>query len=370
MKISYQNIRTLFVSYLHAAMAVTLFLVALSSRAQVIVEMKLDTAEILVGQQVQLTTSVSTDAGKQVHFPSFNKDKELVKGLEVINHSKVDTTYLNSKKRVKLSRKYTITAFDSSFYSIPPMEVEVAGELHTAKAPVGLKVNIVPVDTTNLQQFAGPHTVIPQTFSWRNKLYLWSLVLWLVLLFIFIVAIRLTRKKPLTTKKVIIPQIPPFKEASTALHGLSTKTNGDHESEKAFYIALTDLLRVYLQRRFGILAMEKTTSEIVDAMEGHVDDQKIKSLQFVFETADLVKFAKVVTSDLEKSRCVTVAEDFLKETVDDTQEHPEPEVKIIVLNDGMQKRYRRLLWITLTVLTVGGIIYTCYTSLSIYSTFY
>ena len=370
MKILYQHICKHFKISFGVVFAIGLCLFAQQSRAQVVVEMKLDTAEILVGQQVQLTTSVTTDAGKQVQFPSYNKEKELVKGLEVVNHSNVDTAYLNNNKRVKLSRKYTVTAFDSAFFSIPPMEVNVAGKSYTAKSPVGLKVNTVTVDTTKLDQFAGPHAVVPQSFIWRNHLYLLCIVSWIILGLIFIIGIRLTRRKPLTTKKVITPQIPPFKQAITALNKLSVKTNLDLESEKAFYVALTDLLRVYLQRRYGVYAMEKTTSEIIDAMTDKIEDRQIVNLKSVFESADLVKFAKVITTELEKSKYKKTVEDFLNETVDDSMEHPEPEVKIIILNDGMQKRYRRLLWISLSLLTVGGIVYTCYTCMTIYHTFF
>ena len=370
MKISYRNIcNNLKATFLLAA-TFAMFLSVQQSRAQVVVEMKLDTAEILVGQQVQLTTSVTTDRGQQVQFPSYNKDKELVKGLEVVKHSNVDTTYLNDSKRVKLSRRYTVTAFDSAFFSIPPMEVSVAGELHTAKYPVGLKVNTVAVDTTQLDQFAGPHTVVPQTFTWRSHLYMLTIILWLVLALVFVIAIRLTRRKPLTTKKVIIPQIPPFKQASVALKDLKVNPNYDNESEKAFYIALTDLLRVYLQRRFGICALEKTTSEIMESMHGLINEEQSHNLKSVFETADLVKFAKVITSEIEKSKCVKAVNDFLNDTVDEAMEHPEPEVKIIVLNDGMQKRYRRMLWICLSLLTIGGMVYSCYTCMTIYHTFF
>lgn len=370
MKISYQNISVFLKSIVFAQLILALFMISQQGNAQVVVEMKLDTAEIVVGQQVQLTTSVSADAGKQVTFPSFNKEKEIVKGLEVVQYSKVDTAYLNDKKRVKLSRKYTITAFDSAFFSIPPMEVDVDGEKHVASAPVGLKVNTVPVDTTKLDQFAGPHTVVPQAFIWRNHLYLMGIVLWGLLMLIVIIAVRLTRKKPLTIKKEIIPQIPPYQQASTALQSLSVSANNDHESEKAFYMPLTDLLRVYLQRRFGILAMEMTTSEIISSMEDVVEAEFIKNLQYVFETADLVKFAKVMTSDIEKTKCLNIARDFLKDTMDESQEHPEPEIRIVVLSDGMQKRYRHMLWTLLTLLTVGGIVFMCYTCMTIFNTFF
>ena len=39
-----------------------------------------------------------------------------------------DTTFLNEGKRLEIQQKYTITAWDSSFYYLPPFEVKVDGK--------------------------------------------------------------------------------------------------------------------------------------------------------------------------------------------------------------------------------------------------
>ena len=346
-----------------------LLLLATKSSAQVVVEMKLDTAEILVGQQVQLSTKVSANANQKVSFPSFKKGEEMVKGLEIIDESRVDTNYFNDSKRVQLERKYTITSFDSAIFNIPPMEVLVDGDTVKAKSALGLKVNVIPVDTTQVDQFAGPHAVVPAAFYWRSRLTLLSVILWGVLIAIFIISIKLTRRKPLTTKKVIKPNTPPNKQAVAALKPLDITQVKDQEDMKRFHIQLTDALRVYIQRRFDVLALEKTTDEILSAMEDKVSEKDLSDLQFIFETADLVKFAKFSTSEFDMNRSLNAATHFLENTIDEVMENPQPEVQIVVLNDGMQKKFRNALWVAIAVLGLGGLCFAYYISRVVYLTF-
>ena len=338
--------------------------------AQVVVEMKMDTANVLVGQQVQLTTSVYCNTGARVEFPSFGKERMLVKGVEVIDQSAVDTVLFNDKNRLKISRKYRITSFDSALYTIPPMEVLVDGKAYTAKAPVGFKVDMLEVDTTNVTNFAGPHAVLPQTFLWKSTYTLLSIVAWVILTAAVVVAVLLTRRKPLTTKKIIIPPMPPFKKASAALKGLTSDWKDKKCDDKDFYIRLTDALRDYLHGRYGIMAKEKTTREIVASIENILNDGQVRNLHDLFETADLVKFAKVSVSDVDKKKSFSVAEDFFKTTYDEAQENVKPEVRTVVLNDGMQKAYRRTLRILFAVLLVGGLAYVSMLTLRILSAFF
>ena len=369
MEISYKYLYKKLSSRLFFMITCALFGFYNKSQAQVVVEMKLDTAEILVGQQVQLSTLVSADKSQNVKFPSFQKGEEIVKGLEVINESRVDTTFINENKRMQLLRKYTITAFDSALYTIPAMAVVVDGDTMSAKTPVGLKVNMIPVDTTKVDIFAGPHAVVPQAFIWRNHLVSLSLLLWIALVLIFIISIKLTRRKPLTTKKIIKPQIPPHKQAVTAIQPLNVSNVKDQEDVKRFHIALTDALRVYIQRRFNVLALEKTTEEILSSMKDKVNEQALEDLKFIFETADLAKFAKCMTSEFEMTRCLSAANKFLDSTIDETLENPQPEIQIIVLNDGMQKKFRIMLWTSLVILLLGGIGFACYLSNMVAQTF-
>ena len=352
-------------------LAVCVVLLNSICNAQVVVKMKLDTADIVVGQQVQLSTSVSADKNQRVVFPEYDNDKKwLVEGVEVIRQSKIDTVAVNDNKRVELNCQYTITAFDSALFTIPPFEVEVDGKKFQSSSSLGLKVNYIPVDTTKVEEFAPPHGIVPEIFVWKYEPLFFALGIWPLLIVLLVVALALTRKKPLTLKKVIKPLIPPYKEASIALQRVTSFKVEDQETEKQFYVELTDLLRNYIQRRFNVLAMEKTSYELLQQMEGLVDATEMEGLKLIFENADLVKFAKHRTSDFEKERCLTAAKKFLDHTVDDTMEHPKPEVHVVVLNDGMQRGYRIALWTSFALLVVGIFVYTYFVSNHIYEIYF
>ena len=62
---------------------------------------------------------------------------------------------------------------------------------------------------------------------------------------------------------------------------------------KQYFLELSEILRRYLERRFEILAVESTTSEILrDLREKEVSRTILDKIQEVMEVADLVKFAK------------------------------------------------------------------------------
>lgn len=63
---------------------------------------------------------------------------------------------------------------------------------------------------------------------------------------------------------------------------------------KLFYLELTNILRVYIESRFGVDALESTTSELRVALSGIGLGQDEHDLLFdLFDSADLVKFAKL-----------------------------------------------------------------------------
>ncbi|MDA3911269.1 MAG: hypothetical protein PF448_07930 [Bacteroidales bacterium] len=63
---------------------------------------------------------------------------------------------------------------------------------------------------------------------------------------------------------------------------------------KTYYTQLTDTLRKYLENRYDLLAMEKTSAEILDDLNEtkYLDDDLVIKLREVLQRADFVKFAK------------------------------------------------------------------------------
>ena len=77
--------------------------------AQVVVETHLDTAQILIGEQVQLRMVCVANSGQKVSFPRYQAYGEIAPGVEVVGQGNIDTTYTDNGRRMRLERKYTIT---------------------------------------------------------------------------------------------------------------------------------------------------------------------------------------------------------------------------------------------------------------------
>ena len=123
------------------------------ANAQVTVDAKIDSLQLLIGEQAKITLEVSLDANQKLQMPVVLDT--LVRGVEVLDIAKPDTQMLNEGKRMLIEQEYTITSFDSALYYLPPFEVLVNDQPYRSKA-LALKVYSVPVDTLNPDQFFGP----------------------------------------------------------------------------------------------------------------------------------------------------------------------------------------------------------------------
>lgn len=89
---------------------------------------------------------------------------------------------------------------------------------------------------------------------------------------------------------------PPEVIALAALEELRREGLASRGLLKEHYTRLTDILRPYLERRFGFPAADLTTSEIMEAIERRLpaDGQPgpASELRRVLEESDLVKFAR------------------------------------------------------------------------------
>ena len=134
--------------------------------AQVGVEAKIDSIQMLIGQQVHVTVTATTPSNAKVVFPSFKSRDTLVAGVEVLNISKEEKEELEQGQQ-QISRVYTLTSFDGKLYYLPPFQVKVDGKTYQSKS-LALKVLEVEVDTTNLNQYYGPKDVQNNPFLWSD----------------------------------------------------------------------------------------------------------------------------------------------------------------------------------------------------------
>ena len=120
---------------------------------------------------------------------------------------------------------------------------------------------------------------------------------WLVVLVLILIGAGIYAWHRYRTKGYLIPKKPeptPYEEAMKRLNTLKGQKLWEQGMEKEYFTELTDILRRYLARRFGINAEEMTSRQIMSSLAKN-EETKDKRAYFrkILDVADFVKFAKV-----------------------------------------------------------------------------
>ena len=355
----------------------TLLLIILSvgtlvASAQVTVEAAIDSIEMLIGEQVHVTVTATMKEGSKVEFPVFKPMQQLIPGVEVLKSTELGT---KGKDGGFVDRQvvYTLTSFDDTLYYLPPFVVKVDGKPYESKS-LALKVVGIEVDTTRVDQFFGPKDVQDNPFLWSD----WSLLFWLSVLMLVLMAVgyylymRLRDNKPIITHIRIVKRLLPHQKAMKEIEQIKADKMQNSENPKEYYTKLTDTLRKYIEDRYGFNAMEMTSSEIIERLEKALtDDTKDAAtmkaeLRQLFTTADLVKFAKYSTMINENDANLVSAIDFINQTKLEnmpTEETVKPE---LTEADQRTVKTRRVLKLVIMLITVACVVLLVYVFYGLY----
>ena len=95
-------------------------------------------------------------------------------------------------------------------------------------------------------------------------------------------------------------------------------------NDELFFVTLSDILRLYIEKRFRLPATEKTSEEFIAQVRNDSmlsEDHKF-SLEKFMTTADMVKFAKMSADNQQKQECLSMAGNFVRETIPQVTEEP------------------------------------------------
>ena len=334
---------------------ISLIACVLSLSAQVSVESKIDSIEILIGEQTDVVLSVTAKEGANIKMPVFKPSQYITPGVEVLSDSKADTSRLDNNL-IKVTKRYTLTSFDENLYYIPPMKVTVNGKQYQSKS-LALKVLTVPVDTLHPEKFFPPKDVQDNPFQWSD----WASPFWFSLLFVLMCVLayylwtRLKENKPVIARVRIVKKALPHQKALSEIEHIKADRRLISEDQKTYYTLLTDVLRKYIKERFGFNAMEMTSSEIISRLQNEEDKKMIDELKELFVTADLVKFAKYSTLINENDANLVNAIEFINTTKVENQPVVERIEPKLTETDKRNMRSRTALKISIIVLVVAGI---------------
>lgn len=322
--------------------------------AQVSVEAKIDSLEMVIGQQTDVTVTVTAKEGDQVEFPNFKPLQQIIPGVEIVESGPM-TTSGKSDGSCLFQRNYTLTSFDGKLYYLPPFAVKVNGKEYKSKS-LALKVLEIEVDTTNVDKFFGPKDVQDNPFSWQE----WSVIFWLSLIMLAMISItyylylRLRDNKPIVAKIRIIKRLLPHQKAMKEIEAIKADKMVMSENQKEYYTKLTDTLRKYIEERYGFRAMEMTSNEIIDRLTETQDSQALDELRLLFNTADLVKFAKYSTLINENDMNLVNAIEFINKTKVENQVEEIVEKPQMTQEEVRSVKTRRTLKIIIVTLAVAS----------------
>lgn len=298
---------------------------------EVRVRAELDTNKALIGDQLHLRLTLEKPPALQVNFPALSDT--LSADVEVLKKNEMDTLAA-SANRITLSQELLITVFDTGFFEIPSLPFAVMSQgisdtIHTL--PVYFQVFSVKADST----IRDIKTVYKVPLGFRDILpYLLlltglGLIAWLLYLYY---KNRNNIGKLITTRNSYTP---PDVLALKELEQLRAEKPWAQNRVKYFYIRISEVLRVYIEQRFNVPALERTTDEILESLKNTpCPNSEINRLAPVLKLADLVKFAKAIPEQNESALQIDTAVEFVKETSKSADPAPSDTLNETLINNG------------------------------------
>lgn len=294
-----------------------LFLLSLGTSVAQDIEygVEVDTNMIVIGDQIHLKFKVKQPDNINVVFPQLNDT--IVNGIEIVEKKPMDTTKLENNWRL-LVQEYVVTSFDTGLYHIPAFPFVIKSQnfdnvVRSNEFYIG--VTAFPVDTTKgyfdiilpIETPISLAEILPYVFWTFWGLLVAAVLVWLVM--------KHKRKEKVFARSEK-PKDPPHIIALSDLDHIKGENLWQRGMVKEYYSKVTEVIRVYLENQFGIMALEQTTDEI---MENVIAEQLISKdisdrLKDMLIRADFVKFAKAEPLPDENHKTLTDAYEIVTQT--------------------------------------------------------
>ena len=272
-----------------------------------------DKSEYQVGDYINYTIEISHNYDLRVLKPALG---ELAKDIDVI---KTDDPIVEETQGVKkIIYRFILSKYDSADVTIPPIPIlyqmgKDTTSLTVETNSVQFLVRTLPVNAQLEIKDVKPPIVIPMAL-------LTILLIMLAILLLILLALYLYRRnqkkkrKRVERKRVYV--IPPHVKALTELHALEDKKLWQQGFIKEYHSGITEIIRRYFEDRFKILALESSTTEIMDQLTRVVLPENIyRTVSDFLNNADLVKFAKYKPLPSVNEEMMKQAVDIVENTV-------------------------------------------------------
>lgn len=263
----------------------------IEEKSLISVESKVDRAIITIGDRIIYTLTIKSD--HRIRLDPIPLGSNL--GAFEIKDYKSYAPEKDEDGKIINRSEYNITTFTTGEYVIPPIEITYTdpngNKKSIASERIFITVKSVGATQAEMEDIRGLKPPIDIKGASR--------ILYIVGLFLLAAGIFAWFYLRSKAKALKIPEIPEelkrpaWEVAISELQALKHSDLLKKNQVKQYYINLSEILRKYIQRRFQILALDRTTQEIKQELKGiKIDPGIIELIHNFLKDCDLVKFAK------------------------------------------------------------------------------
>jgi hypothetical protein len=295
-----------------------LLLTAASGRAaqdaSVTVASRVDRSRIKIGDLIRYTVTVTHPKGVDARTPGTGAN---LGGFEIRNYSVQEP---KEKKGVVVSEyEYTISTFFPGEFVIPPLPVayKVPGDT-TIRVMATPSIKIVvesmkPSEAGDIREIKPPMEIPLNWWLLLMKVGIGLLIAGLAAGGFFVYRRWKSGKGILPVREE--PLKPPHEIALEALDRLKASDLLEKGEIKLFHIELSEIIRRYIGARYFVVAMEMTTTEVLDGLSAaSLQEGDFELFESFFHRCDWVKFAKYIPEAGETAETVQSAYDIVHRT--------------------------------------------------------
>lgn len=267
------------------------------------VDMEVDTTVVHLGDPVLVRLSVELPPGWAVQW----LDSLDATPFEVLRYEATGPT----------EARLVLAAFELGDLEIPSLRIPLSGPEGAADTlatdPFRIGVASVGLDESgDIREIKGPLSIAR---SW------WAVVLWLALAAVaagsgFYVW-RRRRSRPVLERPGPPPP-PPRPHHVVALEALAELESSrllDQGRVKEYHVRVSEIVRAYVEGQLEVPALEMTTGEVVDGLEGAALGAPLcNKFRSFLERCDLVKFAKLRPAGDDSRASLALARDLVRRT--------------------------------------------------------
>ena len=274
-------------AFIKAALLVALAPVTLRAQAPRIFT-ELDTALVSVGDRMAFTVRVEHDPDAIVVWPD---------SLDLGSVEVLDTEGLrpgDEGGRTITGARFTLAAFELGDLEIPSFEIRVEAP-DGSSTTLSTDTYVITVQSVGLDEGGDIRAIRGPLGIPLSVIYVLPWVLLLALLgglgyWLWI------KRRPVEAgprRSVAIPRFP-HEDADDALARLEASRLLERGKIKEYHILASEIIRTYVEGRFGVYALEMTTGEVVEGLRGSdVPEDDVGAFDVFASRCDLVKFARL-----------------------------------------------------------------------------